>query len=293
MVGKSKSRIVFEALNYSVFVFFCISILVPFINAIAVSFSSYKANAKGGIGLWPVEFELENYRRLIINSQFTGTFMNSVFLTIVNTSLAIIISLAAGYALSNSKLTGKKIIFSYIMIPMYFSGGIIPTYLLINGLKMTDKYWALILPGIVNIFYIIVFRNMIMQMPKELIESAEIDGANQFRVLGSIILPLIIPTIAAFVVFSAVAYWNEWFGCLLYIRKKSMWTLQFQLRDILISAQLLNSQMDAGVVSDQELLHEAGLKMAALMITILPIVSVYPFVQKYFMSGVLVGAVKG
>lgn len=294
MNRKSKARMIFEIINYTFFTLFCISILVPFINAVAISLSSYKANVAGGIGLWPVDFDPEAYMRLIVNPQFTDTFRNTVFITVVNTVCAIGISLAAGYALANDKLAGRKIVVAYFMIPMYFSGGIIPTYLLVNNqLRLTNNFLALILPNIVSIFYIIIFRNMIRRMPKELLESAEIDGATQFRVLGSIIFPLIIPTVAAFIVFSAVEYWNEWFNCMLYIRKKNMWTLQYQLRDILISARLLNSGTDAGLVDSQELVHSESLKMAALMITILPIIVVYPFVQKYFMSGVLVGAVKG
>ncbi len=247
---------------------------------------------KAPIGLIPRGLTFSAYERIIFNRQFVRTFFNTVFLTVVKTALVIVISLAAGYALSSKYLIGKKIMMTYFLIPMYFSGGLIPTYLLIQGIGLNNSYGAIILPTAVNIFYTIVFKNMITQLPAELIESAEIDGASQPVLLFKIIIPLILPTIAAFIVFSSVAYWNEWFSVMIYIRDKEKWTLQYQLREILLSASLMDSEAAKDIANPNQVYSEA-LKMAALMITILPIVAVYPFVQKYFMSGVLVGAVKG
>lgn len=293
MINKSKPRLFFEIFNYSFFTIFCISIVVPFINAIAISLSNKTAIIQGKVFLLPNGFNLEAYKSLAVNLQFLRTFRNTVFLTVVQTALVIILSLAAGYALSSKYMIGKKILMIYIMVPMYFSGGLIPLYLLVNGLGMNNTYFALILPGCVSIFYIIVFRNMINQLPKEMVESAEIDGASQSRTLFHVIIPLIMPTIAAFIVFSAVAHWNEWFGCMIYIRKREMWTLQYQLRDILLNSKLANQETLEAMANQNTIIHPENLKMAALMLTILPIIIVYPFVQKYFMSGVLVGAVKG
>ncbi len=293
MLHRSTSGKIFDSFNYLLFVLFCISILVPFINAIAISLSSYEAAAFGKIGLWPKGFNLEAYHKLAYSKQFIRTFMNTVFLTVVNTTLVIVLSLAAGYVMAHKHLVGTRFLFTFLIIPMYFSGGLIPTYLLVNKLGLNNSYLALILPGIINIFYIIVFRNQINQLPQELIESAEIDGASEMRILINIILPLVLPMAMAFVVFSAVGYWNEWFNVLIYIRDKKMWTLQFQLRDILVSAQLIDSEMEKSLISDETLIHPNNLKMAALMLTILPIIIVYPFVQKYFIHGQLVGAVKG
>ncbi|MDF2651944.1 MAG: sugar transporter permease [Paenibacillus sp.] len=293
MLHRSTSGRLFDGFNYLLFVLFCFSVLIPFINAIAISLSSYEAAAFGKIGLWPKGFNIEAYHKLAYSKQFIRTFMNTVFLTVVNTTLVIFLSLAAGYAMAHKHLIGRGFLFIVLIIPMYFSGGLIPTYLLVNMLGLNNSYLALILPGVINIFYIIVFRNQINQLPQELIESAEIDGASEMRILINIILPLVLPMAMAFVVFSAVAYWNEWFNVLIYIRDKKMWTLQFQLRDILISAQLIDSEMEKSLISDETLIHPNNLKMAALMLTILPIIIVYPFVQKYFIHGQLVGAVKG
>jgi len=293
MIRKSKSRIAFEIVNYTFFAIFCITIIIPFLNVIAVSLSSREAITKQIVGIWPVGFNTAAYEKIAINGPFWRTFFNTVFLTVVNTSLTIIIALCAGYAVANKYLAGKKLVMNYFLIPYYFSGGLIPTYLLINGLGLYNTYWALILPAITNIYYIIVFRNLISTLPKELIESAELDGASQPRILFNIIIPLIIPTIAAFIVFSAVANWNSWFSSMVYISDRKKWTLQYQLRDILVNAALVNPDLEKEMATGTVPMHPENLKMAALMVTILPIIIVYPFVQKYFMSGVLVGAVKG
>jgi putative aldouronate transport system permease protein len=290
---RSLSRKVFEVFNATIFILFSLSILVPFINAIAISLSSYEALATGKVGLWPKGFTWEAYQTLAYNKQFLRTFMNTVFLTAVNTVLTIGTSLAAGYAMAHKHLLGRATLFAYFIIPMYFSGGLIPFYLLVNKMGLTNTYAALILPNIVSTFYIIIFRNQINQLPQELMESAEIDGAGELRIVWNIILPLVLPMTMAFVVFSAVAYWNEWFNAMIFIRDRSMWTLQLQLRDILINtSQFIDNQTEKALISGP-VVHPENMKMAALMLTILPIIVVYPFVQKYFIHGQLVGAVKG
>ncbi|WP_010269716.1 carbohydrate ABC transporter permease [Paenibacillus senegalensis] len=290
---RTPSRTVFQIFNYSFFILFSITILVPFINAVAISFSSSAAARSGSIGLWPVDFQLDAYLMLMNSATFIRSFANTVFLTAINTILVIIVSLSTAYALSSKNMVMRRTVFYYIIFTMFFSGGLIPTYLLVNNLGITNSYWALILPGIVNGFYVIVFKNVIDQLPGELLESAEIDGAGDFRMLFQMVLPLVLPMTMAFTIFSAVAYWNEWFGVLLYIRDSQYWTLQFQLRDILVTSTVsqdfntdLREQFGLAV-------HPENLKMAALMITVLPIIAIYPFVQKYFIHGQLVGAVKG
>ncbi len=289
----SPSRKVFNVFNYTFFIIVCLSILLPFINALAISLSSHAAVVRDQVQLWPVDFQLDAYKKLAGNYTFVRSFMNTVFLTVVNTFLQIVVSLASAYALSRKYLIGKKVLFYYILVTMYFSGGLIPFYLLVNNMGLNDTYWALILPGMVSGFYVIVFKNSIDQLPKELIESAEIDGAGEFRMLFRIVLPLVLPMTMAFTIFSAVANWNAWFNVLLFIREKSMWTLQYQLRDILVNANLDVSRVDEFSLKEQlQLVHPENLKMAALMLTVIPIIIVYPFVQKYFLHGQLVGAVK-
>lgn len=286
----SPSRIIFQFFNYTFFIVFCISIMVPFINAIAISLSSYQGVLSGKVGLWPIEFQMDSYQKIAGNYTFLRSFANTVVLTILNTSLSVIISLCAAYALSHKLFKGRTIAFTYILITMFFSGGLIPSYLNVMNLHLGNTYLALILPALVSPFYIIVYKNVIDQLPKEVLESAEIDGAGEIRMLFRIVLPLVLPMTMAFVIFSAVAHWNQWFGVLLYIKEKSMWTLQFQLREILNNARLEDAVLNP---LGQQIIHPENLKMAALMITILPIIVIYPFVQKYFIHGQLVGAVKG
>lgn len=293
MRDRSLPSRLFDVSNYVLFTLFCISILVPFINAFAISLSSYEAAMLGKVGLWPDSFHLDAYKQLAFNKQFMRTFMNTVFLAAVNTTLVIVLSLAAGYAMAHKHLIGRGFLFIVLIVPMYFSGGLIPFFLVVNKLGLNNTYWALVLPGVINIFYIIIFRNQINQLPQELLESAEIDGANEFRILRHIIMPLVLPMTMAFVIFSAVNYWNEWFNVLIFIRDKELWTLQFQLREILSNASLADSELQKMLINQQSLIHPNNLKMAALMLTVLPIIIVYPFVQKYFIHGQLVGAVKG
>jgi putative aldouronate transport system permease protein len=178
---------------------------------------------------------------------------------------------------------------------MYFSGGLIPTYILIaNWLHLVNNRLALILPVITNVFYIIVLRNTIAQLPQELIDSGEIDGANDYTILFRLVLPVILPMVTAFTIFSAVAYWNEWFGALLYMQDINKWTLQFRLRDILINSNLRDDPTNpirARIGTNQ--VHPQNLRMAALIVTILPIALIYPFLQRFFIHGIIVGAVKG
>ncbi|XID95744.1 carbohydrate ABC transporter permease [Paenibacillaceae bacterium WGS1546] len=290
---RSTSRTIFEICNYTFLFLLCVSILVPFLNAIAISLSSYAEVAQGRIGIWPRGFNLDGYKRLVLNEAFLRSAANTVFLTVVNTVLVILISLFAAFALANKNMIGKKVVFNYFLVTMFFNGGMIPTYLVVNSLGITNTYFALILPAVCNVFYVIVFKNVIDQLPKDLMESAEMDGAGELSVLARIVLPLVLPMTAAFTIFSAVAYWNEWFGVLIYIRDKELWTLQYHLRDILADTISINDIAREAMIQGQDRIHPENIKMSALMITVLPIVAVYPFVQKYFIHGQLVGAVKG
>jgi len=274
-------------------VFFCISILVPFLNAVSISLSSYAEVTQGNIGIWPRGFNVDGYRKLIANDLFLRSFLNTVFITAVNTVLVIFIALCAGFALAHKRMVGRRVVFYYYLVTMFFNGGLIPTFLIVNAVGITNTYWALILPSVCNVFYIIIFKNVIDQLPRDLLESAEIDGAGEFLTLLRIVLPLVLPMTAAFTVFSAVAYWNEWFNVLIYIRNEKLWTLQYHLRDILVDTISVNKIAQDAMIQGQERVHPENIKMAALMITVLPIVAVYPFVQKYFIHGQLVGAVKG
>lgn len=298
MLYKSNSRKIFEIFNYIFLTLFCASIILPFINAISISLSGYGPASRGEVTFYPIEFTIDAYKKIIYSWHFIRCFMNTVFLTLVITVFQIINCLAAGYVLANKNMPYRKVIFNFFLIPMYFSGGLIPTYLLINNtLHLNNSWLALILPQLTTTFYIIIFRNYIAGLPPDIIESAEIDGASEYTILFKIIIPLVVPMLAAFAIIIAVGVWNEWFGTMIYIRDKNKWSLQYKLRDILSNADFNedpNSPMAQSRADSANLqVYPQSVKMAAMMVTILPIITVYPFLQKYFIHGVIVGAVKG
>lgn len=287
------SRIVFNVLNYGFLALFSVSVLIPFLNAFALSLSVPEAVRAGTVYLWPVGFNISSYKLIFLDKLFTITILNTVALTTVNTVLVVFIALFAGYALQSKDFKHVKLATLYILIPMYFSGGLVPTYMLINSwLGWRDSYLALILPVVTSPFLIIILRNNIANLPKEMSESAEIDGANDIVILLKILLPLILPTVMAFVIFNAVGYWNEWFNCMLYIQSPTKYTMQYKLRQILATSTVDFKTLQGLAVSVKDVVHPQNIKMAALLVTILPIMCIYPFLQRYFIHGVIVGALK-
>ena len=291
---RNPSRILFNICNYTFLVLISVSIIIPFLNCFALSLSSYEAIKAGEVSLWPVGFNLKAYREIFDEVYFMRNFCNTVFLTVVNTCALITISLLAGYALQSKYCKHQKLKTLFILIPMYFGGGLIPSYILINSwLNLRDNYLALMLPVVVSPFLIVIFRNNIANLPREMSESAELDGASDFTVLWRILLPLILPTVIAFIISNAVGYWNEWFNCMIYIQSPEKFTMQYKLRSILNTASLQTTQGKQLGVSVEQLVHPQNIKMASLLVTILPIMLIYPFLQRYFIHGVIVGALKG
>lgn len=288
---RSASRRIFEFFLYLFFVLFLLAIIIPFLNVIAISFSSKRAVQEFRVAIVPVEFQTRAYEAILASRVFVTSLANTVLLTVVNTSLSITVSLLAGYALANRSFQGRGVVFIYFLIPMYFSGGLVPFYLAVNAYGLNNTRLALILPYLVNVFYIIVFRNLIDRLPKEIMESAEVDGATDRVILFRIIFHLILPTIAAFAIFSGVGYWNEWFAVLIFIRDQSKWTLQYLLRNIYTNPNLGGGILDV-VIDDPSNLLPQNLINAAIICTVAPILVIYPFLQRYFIHGVLVGAVK-
>lgn len=295
MIYNTPSRKLFQMINAIFMLVFSAMIVLPFMNLLAISFSGYYANQARDVLFFPKDFNVRSYVRIFADRVFVTSFFNTVWLTVVTTALTILIAICAGYALSNKHLKHAKGVLFFFLIPMYFSGGLIPTYLIVNKyLHLANSFWALILPVVTSSFYIIIFRNNIMGLPQEIIESAEVDGSNEYTTLFRIVLPIIIPTVAAFIIINAVTRWNEWYNVMLYIKDAAKWTLQFYLRNLLIAEttpEKLNAV--AGVMNYQTAIHPESFKMSALFITILPILAVYPFCQKYFIYGVITGAVKG
>ncbi len=235
---------------------------------------------------------MKAYEEVLNYRSFFPSLRNSIIVTIAYIILGLFVNVMSAYAISKD-FFGKKVINYYFVLTMYFSGGLIPTYILItNYLKLYNTYSAMVLPLVVNVFYIIVLRSQIEAIPKELSEASLIDGANEFQTLFAVILPSIKPTIAAVCMFLALGMWNMWYQFMLYTNRDSMWTLQYFLRMMVLS-KIIGTNKDLSLALVENDMAPENFQMAAIVVVALPIVAVYPFVQKYFVKGILVGSVKG
>ena len=284
----SISQIVMMAV-VTVFVLVC---LYPFLNVIAYSFSSASAVMAGQVTLLPVGFQTAAYQQILKQTQVWQAMGITVFVTFAGTALGLVLTTFAAYALSKDDLKGRKVITGLILFTMYFGGGIIPTFLVVRGVGLYDSVAALVIPSSMNVFNFIIMRTFFKNIPGELKEAALIDGADDMRILWKIIIPLSLPIIATVGLYYAVSYWNDYFSALLYIQSPEKFSLQLRLRQILFADQLNNMAMPSEGSTSVKIMPET-LKMAVIVLTTLPIVAVYPWLQKYFVKGTMVGAVKG
>lgn len=268
-------------------------ILLPILHIFSVSVSNSTAVTTLSVGLLPKGFSTGAYRKILGDMTFLRSLANTVCVTAVRTFLSLITAVMAAYGLSKN-FFGKRAVTYYFVITMYFSGGLIPSYLLVSKyLGLNNSYLAYILPALVNVFYIIVVRSQIEAVPQSLTEAALIDGASDFQVLFRIILPVIAPTIAAVSMFIALACWNMWFPVLLYSSRREMWTLQYYLRAVVFDKFLASNAENMPQISGSDIIPPQNYQMASIILVALPIVAIYPFIQKYFVKGILVGSVKG
>jgi putative aldouronate transport system permease protein len=289
MINKqTKSDVVFLILVYTFLIAFTVSILFPLIYVIMTSFAPVKDYYTRGFFIIPSSWTVEAYQYLLNNPGFIQAFKSSVIITVVGTSINITVTSLMAYGLSESWIKGRSMINFMILFTMLFSGGLIPSYLVVNGLHLVDTYWALWLPAAVAPFNVIVMRSFFGSIPYELKESARIDGCGEWRMFGTIILPLAKPAIATFTLFYMVGNWNTYFSAIIYFNDDSKWPLQVFLRQMLI----LNDEM-TGQLAETLYTYTPAARMAAILITALPLLVIYPFLQKHFSKGMLVGSVKG
>lgn len=287
---RSSSSKFYRWLNYSLLALCAYATLFPFVNIIATSFSSSRAINAGEVFMWPIEFNITAYYNLIRDGQLTVAMKNTVIITIVGTALNMLFTIMAAYPLSKSRLRGRNIMLMAILFTMLFSGGLIPNFLLINSLGLVNTYWALWLPALISAYNMFVMKSFLEGLPAELEESAAIDGASEFSILWKIILPLSKPVIAALTLFYAVGWWNSYMNVLIYIRstdKLSMMVKLYQMID-LVTPELMRGE---GIM--QMVVTPEGIRAAAIVFAIVPILCVYPFLQRHFIKGVLLGSIKG
>lgn len=284
----SKGDKVLGAVNYVVLSLAALICLLPFLNIFVSSFTSAEEIILRGFVLIPRNPTLSAYQHIFSTPVFLNSILNSVHITVMGTFVSMIFTITMAYALAQKRLIHRSFFNFLVVFTMLFSGGMIPTYILVVNLGLIDSYWALWLTGAVNAFNMILLKNFFMKVPAELSESARIDGANEFHILVRIMLPVSLPAIATFSLFYAVGYWNIFFSALLYIHDPARFPIQILLRNIVILASGGFAESDPDVVIPSE-----TLKMAVIIVSTIPILCVYPFLQRYFTKGIMVGSLKG
>ncbi|GGG83605.1 carbohydrate ABC transporter permease [Paenibacillus radicis (ex Gao et al. 2016)] len=282
---------------YAALVIIAFTTFYPFWNAAVVSLNKGMDTALGGITFWPRAFTLENYEVVFQDKRILEAFYISVMRTVIGTIASILMTAIFAYGMTKRELMGRKFYMIACIITMYFSGGLIPTFLVIRGLGLMDSFWVFIIPGLISVWNMIIFRTFFNGLPAGLEESAKIDGCGYWSTFFRIVLPLSGPVIATLALFTAVGHWNDWFYPSIYITKEKLIPIQTMLQQILnsniMSEQM--SQLDSASqsrLSSMKSITSKSLSMATMMVATLPIIMVYPFVQKYFVKGVLVGSLK-
>jgi putative aldouronate transport system permease protein len=274
----------------------CISLLTlfPFWYEISASFSSSRAITSGEVFLWPVEFNTVAYERLLDDGQLIMAMGNTILVTVIGTALNVIMTIMAAYPLSRKRLVGRNGLLAFITITMLFVAGLIPNFILIKSLGLMNSYWSIWLPGLISTYNMFVMKTFMEGLPEEIEESASIDGAGDWRILLQIYMPLCKPILAALSLFYAVGWWNSYFNVLLYITESTKLTVMVKLYQMVsrVDDNLLNN-IGGNDALEQILLTPEALKAAAVVIVVTPILCVYPFLQKHFVKGVLIGSVKG
>lgn len=291
-IKKSASRKVFEVFNYTFLTLVMAISLFPLVHMFALSFSSNSAAAAGWVSIVPVNFTLESYKYILNKPEFFRAFGVSVFRVILGTSISLVLTILCAYSMSqpDNKFAGRKIYVWMFMITMVFNGGIIPTLLVVKAVGIYNKIWALVLPGAVQTFNIILMLNFFRGLPPALAESAFMDGANHFQVLSKIYLPISKPSLATVGLFTMVGHWNSWFDGMIYLTDTKKYPLQTYLRNVIQSVDM--ASIDINSAQSMAEVSSKTLQAAQIFVAVLPILIVYPLLQKHFIAGMTLGSVK-
>ncbi len=266
--------------------------ILPFWQTVMLSFADGASYAQHPMYLLPYSFDVTGYRAIFGDKRFFSSLAVTLFVTIVGTSLNMILSVTGAYVLSRKKLVGRKFFLNMILFTMLFGGGMIPTYMVMKGMGLVNNILVLILPTAISTYYLIIMKNYFLSLPESLLEAAHLDGANEFQILGKVVIPISKPFMATFFLFYAVERWNEWYLCNLYINKSALYTLQIYLRNTIIGMDNTLNEMARQYLEKNGMVNTVAVRMAAIVVTTVPILCVYPFVQKHFVKGVMVGSIK-
>lgn len=279
----------FNIVNAVVLFLIMLVTLYPFWYVVVSSFSSISHLIKNGFVLWPDGIHWEAYQQVFRNELIPTAYRNTLIITIGGTLLSMALTILGAYVLSIRKLPGRTFITMFFVFTMLFGGGLVPTYLVVSGLGLTDTLWALIIPGAISTYNMVLMRNFFQSIPETLYEAAEIDGETMWGYLFRILLPLSGASIATITLFYAVGYWNDYFKSLIYIRDDALWPMQTVLRQVLQTAMFDTMMYD----DSAQTMPAETLKNAMIVVSVTPILVVYPFIQRYFVKGVMVGSLKG
>lgn len=280
-----------KVIIWLVVILMTLSCLLPLINMIAISLSGSSAVASNQVGLLPVDFTLNTYSKLLNDGQFWTSFWISIQRVVLGTLINMFFVISMAYPLSKSKLRfpAREIYIKFVIFAMLFSGGIIPLYMVVSGLKLTDTIWALVLPGAVPVFNVILMINFFKSVPVSLDEAARIDGASPLTILVKIYLPVSLPALATVALFSIVGHWNDYFSGLLYMNKASNYPLQTYIQQLTVD---ITQVTDAEQLKQLSQMSNRAFNATKIVVSTIPLLVIYPFLQKYFVSGIVIGAVK-
>ena len=283
---------VFYFLVWFLIIFGFFITLLPFMYVISVSFSDIHAINRGQVGIWPVGFNLDGYKQILGQQKLWRAYYNTLWYTVVGTVLNIVFTVIAAYPLSRYTFSGRKFLNFFIAFTMYFGGGMIPFYLLMVKLGLYNTRWVMVIPSLISTWNIMLCRSAFTEMPNELVESAQIDGASDWLILRRIAIPLIKPTLAVVTMYYAIGHWNDFMTPLIYINKESLQPMQLLLRRILAQFSTDFTQ-GMNIMAALKSVVSVQIRYVTIVVAIAPILLVYPFIQKYFVKGVMLGAVKG
>lgn len=293
----SVSRRIFYVCNVIFFLLLIAVVLFPYLNILAKALNDGKDTAMGGITIFPRRPTFENFTTVLGDKSFGRAFLTSACIVVAGTLLNLLVQFMAAYVFMNKQFIGHKVLLYLFMVPMYFGGGLIPQYILYSKLGLLNNYLVYVLPGCFSVYNMIIIRSYLNSIPASLAESARVDGANDLRIAFRIILPLAKPVLATVALWVAVALWNDWLTTLYFVTKKEMFTLQYVLMQVLkeaekIQAVIKEAAMRGEVVNIKSNITTESVKSAQLIVTTVPIIIMYPFLQKYFIQGITLGAVK-
>jgi len=292
---KSKSRKVFEVMNFIIITFLTLSCVIPILNILAYSFSSSQAIIENRVGLWPVDFTLQAYKFVMNSNRFWMSMLVTLKRVFLGVIVNVVMIILAAYPLSKSEqvFPARKFYVAFMLCVMLFSGGLMPTYFIVSKTGLIDTIWSMVLPGAVPIFSCIVLLNFFRGIPEELEESAILDGANPFQIMVRIYLPISRPSIATVTLFSLISHWNSWFDGLIYSNHTENYPLQSYLQTLVVSTTNLMENMDVDTMLDLMNVNQTNMQSAQIFISIIPLMLIYPFLQKHFTAGLTLGSVKG